>query len=157
MKGLRRSLEEKPYLVVWAFSIIILCVGLVAFLTPEQTFDINIEDTYYVIALPNFLILVFLWFGLCGLGYYFLYFFKMKPIYWLTLIHLVLSILMAIPLCFPDGFTGADPDLSVSYYPEAIYFGKRNGVRKSSLMVLLSVQMLYIINIASSVLRKIRS
>lgn len=157
MKALRRSLEEKPFLVLWVFSALILCLGLVAFLIPERTFDISIGYTYYVIATPYLLILAFIWFGLCGLGYHLLLLYKMKPVYWLTLLHFVLSILMVIPICFSAWFTGADPGLIASDIPDAIYYAKENGVKVSSLMILASVQMLYVINIASSKIRKIGS
>ena len=55
--------------------------------------DINIHNTYYVIASTYIFLWFGLWFALCGLGYWIVNKLKVKLIHWMCWIHLGLSIL----------------------------------------------------------------
>ncbi|MGS2739688.1 hypothetical protein [Sinomicrobium sp. M5D2P17] len=58
---------ERPYLVFWWMIPVIMGLG---FLHPQETLDINIHDTYYVIAYLHMAILISFVFAIIGLGYW---------------------------------------------------------------------------------------
>ncbi|WP_299215498.1 hypothetical protein [uncultured Aquimarina sp.] len=92
----------KPYIIFWSLIPIMLIYG---FSFDEETLDINIHDTYFVISIAhlfNFLSLLF--FGI-GLTYYAIHKLNKKRQPLLTYIHLIgtlggILILALLPLLF---------------------------------------------------------
>lgn len=80
----------KVYHLFWLVAIIILLIGIC---NTEGTLDINIHDTYFVVAHLYVAIVLFLFFFLNGLGYWFLQkVFKKQLERSLTVIHSVIVI-----------------------------------------------------------------
>lgn len=75
----------KVYHLFWFLTAIVLLIGICK---PNETLDINIHDTYFVIAHLHVAIAVSLFFFLNGLGYWLVQkVLKRKPEKYLTLIH----------------------------------------------------------------------
>lgn len=62
-----RKLVERPHLVFWWIIPVIMGFG---FLNPQETLDINIYDTYYVIGYLPLAVLISFLFAIIGLGYW---------------------------------------------------------------------------------------
>jgi heme/copper-type cytochrome/quinol oxidase subunit 1 len=79
------------------FWLLALCfftlAGVFEFFLGRSYFDINIHDTYFVMAQADLFILTGLWFGLCGLGYWILFKLKIRVFPWMHWVHFVLSLL----------------------------------------------------------------
>lgn len=58
----------KVYHLFWLVAIIVLLIGIC---NPDETLDINVHDTYFVIAHLHAAIITFLFFFLNGFGYWF--------------------------------------------------------------------------------------
>ena len=83
---------HKAYIFFWGAIPFLLVASLVS---PNSAFDIQLQDTYFVIPISQFFFLVAFLFLLLGLGYWWV---KNKPLNkWLTLIHVVITIL-ALPI-----------------------------------------------------------
>lgn len=57
----------KVYHLFWFVAVIILLIGI---FNPKETLDINIHDTYFVIANLHFAIVLFLFYFFNGFGYW---------------------------------------------------------------------------------------
>jgi len=84
----------KVYDLFWITSILILIIGFIYQINdPESILDINIHDTYYVIANYHLTILLFTSYFLMGLGYWLVQkLFKKRLLKSLTIIHTVILI-----------------------------------------------------------------
>ncbi len=81
----------------------------------DSNLDINIHDTYFVIAHVHILQLLALWFGLCSLGYYIVFRFDVKLFNWLFWLHLIYSLLLF--LNYPLEFIRPEPFIEhVEFY-----------------------------------------
>ncbi len=82
------KLIEKPHLI-FLFSIpIIILSGL---LSSNGTLDINIHDTYFVFSQNHLTILISIFFGIIGFGYWAMLKNNRTLSHWLNLIHIVLT------------------------------------------------------------------
>lgn len=83
---------KHPYLYLWALSI--LCLILLFFNnSPDGTFDINVHDTYYVVAHQYAYILPAILYFTIGLPYLLPVILKKKLLVWPTHLHVWGSIL----------------------------------------------------------------
>jgi len=146
-----RFLAKKSYAVLWIFSVFLFVVYFVTLFLPEVTVDFNIYDTYFVIGSAVFFNLLALWVGLCGLGYFVLLRYNIQPISWLTLLHLAITILLLFPLCFPNMFTVIDNSTAKLNIPITLYKLSANNVKGMAIIMLLTSQLLYFINIIISI------
>ncbi|MBF4473792.1 cbb3-type cytochrome c oxidase subunit I [Flavobacterium sp. HJJ] len=81
----------KTYNLFWLVALIILVIGLIQTKNEDTTFDINIHDTYFVIAHFYFALFLSLTYYLIGLGYWVVQkAMKRKLINVLTIIHSVI-------------------------------------------------------------------
>jgi heme/copper-type cytochrome/quinol oxidase subunit 1 len=81
----------KIYNLFWLVALIILVIGLIQTNNEDTTFDINIHDTYYVIAHFYIALFLSLTYYLIGLGYWVVQkAMKRKLINVLTIIHSVI-------------------------------------------------------------------
>ena len=82
------KISQKPHLI-FLFSIpIIMLIGI---LSGDAVLDINVHDTYYIIAYLHLATLISILFGIIGMGYWFMLKANKKLSKWLNLIHITLT------------------------------------------------------------------
>lgn len=79
---------EKPHLI---FLLAIPIITLIGILSGEAMLDINVHDTYYVIAYLHLTILISILFGIIGIGYWIMQKADRKLSKWLNWIHIGLT------------------------------------------------------------------
>lgn len=82
------KLIEKPHLVFLLAIPIIILIGI---LSEDAVFDLNIHDTYFVIAHLHLATLIAILFGIIGIGYWFMQKANRKLSKWLNWIHIGLT------------------------------------------------------------------
>ena len=83
-----KFLTNKPHLI---FLIAIPIIMLIGILSGDAVLDINVHDTYYIIAYLHFATLISVLFGIIGIGYWFMLKANRKLSKWLNLIHITLT------------------------------------------------------------------
>jgi len=81
-------LSEKPHLIFWLSIPLII---IVEFLRENEPLDFNIHDSYYVISRGVISILISLFFGIIGLGYWLMQKANKKLSKWMNWIHIFLT------------------------------------------------------------------
>lgn len=82
------KINEKPHLI---FLLAIPIITLIGILSGDAMLDINVHDTYYVIAYLNLAILISILFGIIGIGYWIMQKADRKLSKWLNWIHIGLT------------------------------------------------------------------
>ena len=82
------NLIEKPHLIFFLSILIIMPIGI---LSGDAVLDINVRDTYYVIAYLHLAILISILFGIIGLGYWIMQKANRKLSKWLNWTHIGLT------------------------------------------------------------------
>ncbi|SMC44903.1 hypothetical protein [Cellulophaga tyrosinoxydans] len=142
MEKLKMLLREKPYLVLW-FIGAILAVGcsISYFFKIDTNFLVTISDIYLVVAHSHIFLLGALWFLLCGFGYFILLKYQITPVYSMTKIHLLLTLLSLFGIVI-DQFTNND--------------GLETVIAWLSIIIFFLAQTIYFINIVVATVFKIR-
>ncbi|MDC8004831.1 cbb3-type cytochrome c oxidase subunit I [Aureisphaera galaxeae] len=83
-----KTVVEKPYLI---FLLSIPMVLLIGVLSGDTAFDINVHDTYFVIAYSHLTTLISFVFGVIGIGYWTMYKTNRALSQWLNGIHIGLT------------------------------------------------------------------
>ena len=83
-----QQLTEKPHLIFFLSIPIIILIGI---LIGDNVLDINVHDTYFVIAYYLFAILISIIFGIIGFGYWIIQKVDRKLSKWLNCIHIGLT------------------------------------------------------------------
>ncbi|MFI1745949.1 cbb3-type cytochrome c oxidase subunit I [Thalassobellus sediminis] len=83
-----KFLINKPHL---SFLLAIPIIMLFGILSGNNVLDINVHDTYYVIAYLHLATLVSILFGIIGIGYWIMLKTNRKLSKWLNLIHITLT------------------------------------------------------------------
>jgi heme/copper-type cytochrome/quinol oxidase subunit 1 len=142
-------IKIKEYFLLFNSSLILLIIG---FLVGEETFDINVHDTYYVIAnchlywlFSSLLFIIFIF-------YFLLNIIKIELNRIISKIHIFGTIISIILLIFP--YSLFDNPKEFPLYDSFEYI---NIVLTVSFLVLLFLQLLFIINIFVSLIKKIKS
>lgn len=140
-----KKITEAPHFLFWILIPIILIIGL---LKPDKTLDINIHDTYIVIALLHLAVLISIIFGILGLGYWVVIKLNRRLVNWLTVIHLIITVIgfcliLLIPFFLPESNQGIT----------SLYFDAQVTITLSALAAV-CVQLLYPINIITALFRK---
>jgi hypothetical protein len=136
----------------WILSLIFFALSIYFyFFTPNSVVDINVHDTYIIIAYASLFLWFGLWFTLCGLGYWIVSKFMVKLISWMYWMHLVMSIFPFI-LLPTMGHYQVDPNIYNLGYYEFIFF----------LWIIIPFsfilgQLLYFLNILISTIKNIRN
>lgn len=135
-------LREKPYLVLW-FIGAILAVGcsISYFFKIDTNFLVTISDIYLVVAHSHIFLLGALWFLLCGFGYFILLKYQITPVYSMTKIHLLLTLLSLFGIVI-DQFTNND--------------GLETVIAWLSIIIFFLAQTIYFINIVVATVFKIK-
>ncbi|HEA80925.1 MAG TPA: hypothetical protein ENI01_10740 [Maribacter sp.] len=134
---------------MWILIPVILLIG---FLAPNETLDINIHDTYYVISLIHLAELVSILFGITGLGYWIILKLNRKLINVLTLSHAIITIGgSAILLLTPTFFSHYSTETS---FPKFDYLVEQNMMNLLALLLIVLGLLFFIINILQSLFRR---
>ena len=83
-----KSIINKPHLIFLLAIPIIILIGI---LSENAMLDINVHDTYYVIAYLDFAILISILFGIIGIGYWIMQKTDKKLSKWLNWTHIGLT------------------------------------------------------------------
>lgn len=145
----------KVYDSFWITAILILIIGFVLSNDPESTLDINIHDTYFVIANYHLTILLFTSYFLMGLGYWLVQkLFKKQLLKSLTIIHTV--ILLGSFIIYWGAFFYGKLFLQNPVFPE--FFDDRQLMNiiliDEVLLIVFVATPIYIINLLIGLFRK---
>lgn len=146
-----RKAKDKAHLVFWILGIFLIAFQvLLTIVRPDSTLDINIYDTYYVMAYTHLFHVLGVWSILCGFGYWVLKLRRIEIIGWMFLLHLIFTVLF--PLSFATSHIDINPTMDnyklIQYFESLWFFG----------MILFVIgQILYFLNILSSAIRKLKS
>lgn len=144
-----KKIAQAPQLAFWIFIPLLLLIG---FIDSNETIAINIYDTYFVITMLNLGALLSIICGIIGLGYWIIFILKKKLINWLTIVHAIVTIIgfltiLLIPLLSPE-LSQDDPSLNLEYYFDT------QVITTLSVLVVISIQLLYPINIIAALVKK---
>lgn len=141
-------MKFKAYYLLLISSLIFL---ILAFLVGEETFDINVNDTYYVIAnchlyclFSSLLFIIFIFYFLLNIA-------KIKLNKIISKIHIFGTILSIILLIFPYSLFSNPKE-----FPLYDSFEYINIVLTVSFLVLLFLQLLFILNVFLSLIKKMK-
>ncbi|MCL6295430.1 cbb3-type cytochrome c oxidase subunit I [Jejuia spongiicola] len=143
-----RRITNKPHLV---FLLSIPMIMLIGFINGEAALDINVHDTYYIIAYIHLAILISILFGIIGLGYWIMLETNRKLSKLLNLIHITLTIGGFIAIWITSLI------LTESAEYEFDDIGKRNLIIALILFLMILGQFLYIINLIIGLFKRIKS
>ena len=120
----------------------------------EDTIYVNIYDTYFVLDKAILFEFLSVWFALCGLGYWILKRLKVCYFFWLSIVHLILSLLLIVPIVYPKYFRIVDKEMDKFSSQITWYAYDESVILILSLFAFLMVQLLYFLNLLLSAIRK---
>lgn len=139
---------NQPYQLFWAS---ILVIWLATLLLPAETIDIQVQDTYFVIAYYHGA--MFLTVLLTGIGLLYWFFRKNKLIRWMTIFHVLITILPILILFVWSGFPRED---GIGDYIERDAMSK--GISYLILLLLFLLgQILFVLNLLIALFKKTES
>jgi cytochrome c oxidase subunit 1 len=143
-----KKLIQKPHFIFFGAIAIVLAIGV---FSKNHTFDINIEDTYFVIGYFHISLPISIFFGLIGLGYWLMLKGNKKLSQWLSLIHIIVTfgglfVLFVIPY-----YTFTDNE---SAFPLYHNYAKVNMIKIIAISAIVFGQMIYFINLVTGIFRK---
>ena len=141
-------LKRKPYLLLLLTSLLLFVIG---FVKSDETFDVNVHDTYFIIPQNQLNWL----FSLCFLFFFMIYFILEKlKFQWqrvLELMHVYGTLLFTIGIFFPYKLMFTPPEFQLfdDYQRSNVY-------RSFFALFFLIAQILLIINIFVAIIKKLR-
>ncbi|WP_396634095.1 hypothetical protein [Maribacter sp. R86514] len=143
------KITQAPHIAFW---IIIPILLLIPFLNFDKTFEINIHDTYYVFDIIYIAIILSIFSGFIGLGYWVIFKIKMQLINWLTLVHVIVTISGFLAIMIINLFTPEliQDDSSSNF---ASFLGFRT-ISFYTISILIYTQLFYLFNIIISLFKK---
>lgn len=146
-----KKITEAPHIAFW---IIIPILLLIPFLNFDKTFEINIHDTYYVFDIIYIAIILSIFSGFIGLGYWVIFKIKMQLINWLTLVHVIVTISGFLAIIIINLYTPEliQDDSSSNF---ASFLGFRT-ISFYTISILIYTQLFYLFNIIISLFKKNR-
>lgn len=128
---------NKPFIIFWAIIPIIISIGIT---NSNETIDINIHDTYFIIDYKNLGYLIGLLFGAIGLGYWIMFKLNRKLSKWLILTIGGLLIMLICSIFFEQTNVSSDNLIFDS-------LGTLNLILSILILIIVSGQIFYPINI----------
>ena len=143
------KITQVPHIAFW---IIIPILLLIPFLNFDKTFEINIHDTYYVFDIIYIAIILSIFSGFIGLGYWMIFKIKMQLINWLTLVHVIVTISGFLAIIIINLYTPEliQDDSSSNF---ASFLGFRT-ISFYTISILIYTQLFYLFNIIISLFKK---
>jgi len=146
-----KSVKEKAHLIFWILGILLIALQvLFTMVYPEAILDINIHDTYIIIAYAHLFNVLGTWFILCGVGYWILKLRRIGIFGWMFWLHLIFTVLF--PLSFATTNMDIKPTMEnfrmIQYIESLWFFG---------LILFVVGQGLYFLNIFISTLKRVKS
>ncbi|GMN09906.1 hypothetical protein MTsPCn9_19490 [Croceitalea sp. MTPC9] len=144
-------IKRSPHNVSWIFVIgLIISFFITKSYLENSVLDINVHDTYFVIAHVQIYIIFISWFLLCGFGYWVLKRFEVKLFSFLTVLHLIASLFGIIQLIRTSAITN---------FPKRFYQNLVYPEESYSLIICVWIfffigQLTYFLNILISTIRK---
>tara|TARA_R110002051_G_scaffold91370_2_gene160703 strand:- start:23409 stop:23840 length:432 start_codon:yes stop_codon:yes gene_type:complete len=140
-----KKITQKPHFVFWILIPVLLLIG---YIDSNETIAINIHDTYFVITMLNLGALLSIMCGIIGLGYWVIIKLNRRLVNWLTIIHLIITVIslcliLLIPFFLPESNQGIT----------SLYFDAQVTITISA-VVAVCIQSLYLINIITALIRK---
>lgn len=83
-----KSIINKPYKAIWYSILFLFGLSIIGW---DNTIDIQLHDTYFVIASIHFGVLFSIYLGIIGIIYWLIR--KKRLVDWMTVIHVVITIL----------------------------------------------------------------
>jgi heme/copper-type cytochrome/quinol oxidase subunit 1 len=143
----------KIYSLFWSVALIILIIGLIQTNNEDTTFDINIHDTYFVIAHIYAALFLSLIYYLIGLGYWIVQkVMERKLIRVLTIIHSAIMNGSFLVYWLLIGYSRAFPDTSFPLFDNYELINLTLVVL--TVLIVLIGQPIYIINLMIGIFRK---
>lgn len=141
-------LKRKPYLLLLLTSLLLFVIG---FVKSDETFDINIHDTYFVIAQNQLYWLFSLFFFFFFMIYFILEKLRFQWQRLLELIHVYGTVFFTLGMFFPYELIFKSPEFQLfdDYQRSNVY-------RSFFALFFLIAQILLIINIFVAVIKKLR-
>lgn len=141
-------LKRKPYLLLLLTSLLLFVIG---FVKSDETFDINIHDTYFVIAQNQLYWLFSLFFFFFFMIYFILEKLRFQWQRLLELIHVYGTVFFTLGMFFPYELMFKSPELQLfdDYQRSNVY-------RSFFALFFLIAQILLIINIFVAIIKKLR-
>lgn len=136
---------NKPYQLFWGS---ILLVWLAVLFLPVEAIDIQWHDTYLVIAYYH--LAIFLTVLLVGIGLLYWFFRKKELIQWMTIFHILITILSILILFIRYGFPKED---GLGDYIEADTIGS-SLFYLSLLLAFIFGQILFVLNLLMALFKK---
>ena len=144
-----KNLIQKPYLIFLSIIPVTLFIGIIY---GDDTLDINVHDTYFVISYYHIFELTSIFLGVLSFGYWIIHITNRKLIRWLTKAHIIITIgglllmyLISLIPCY---------DYSNSSSPMFDDLLDPNLLLTSILLIIILGQFFYFINIIIGVFRK---
>ncbi len=98
-----KRIRDKAHIVFWTLGIVLFAFQIYfTQVYPNSTFDINVHDTYYVVAHAHIFNVLGTWIILCGMGYWILKLCRVRILALMFWLHLILTILFTISLWVMD-------------------------------------------------------
>jgi len=141
-------LKRKPYLLLLLTSLLLFVIG---FVKSDETFDINIHDTYFVIAQNQLYWLFSLFFFFFFMIYFILEKLRFQWQRLLELIHVYGTVFFTLGMFFPYELIFKSPEFQLfdDYQRSNVY-------RSFFALFFLIAQILLIINIFVAIIKKLR-
>ncbi|QCX39470.1 hypothetical protein FF125_13865 [Aureibaculum algae] len=143
------KLIKKVPLLFWGLIPLILIYG---FFNREEALDVNVYDSYFIFQLYFVLIPLCLYLYLVGLGYYLSYNSnKFKPLGFLTITHVILTVIGLLILFFVPQYTSFHSnDLNANVRNIMLY----QNLRKFAVLGVVFAQIVFLINLTIGIFRK---
>jgi heme/copper-type cytochrome/quinol oxidase subunit 1 len=137
-----KTLIHQPYKIIWAS---IPLIFLLSFLRPDDTFDFQMHDTYFVMASIHIVIAIAILLLVIGFAYWL--FRNKKLVNWMTLGHVIPTILILLLIAFFSMTSNNWRDMGYEY------FRRINNMVVISFLLFVLLQLLLLVNLIISALK----
>lgn len=147
-------IKRNPHIISWIFVMgLIISFFITKSYLENAAIDINVHDTYFVIAHVQIYIVFISWFLLCGFGYWVLRRFEVKLFSFLTVLHLIASVFGIIQLIRTSAIT----NFPSRFYQNSVYPQEGYSLIICVWVFFFIGQLIYFLNILVSTIRKNRN